>query len=321
MRGADVLEVLSARITDSSSGIAYVTEAELEGWPSALVAAFKANGLLIAASPSRSATCDGCERLCIMAVEIIDYGGSKDAFIFCDKRDDIDRIEVSLKRLRRWESSGEAVAALLTRMLTLRQPEPLPAAERAWPVGMMKKGSRAGPLVLSALQHGLVLSLGGHVLALAEVLVWRRGTLELQRQRLLDCVDKPVLGAGGIETSAQRRERMMNRRDALQASGQRNFMKILAKEEGFGDQSRETAPLSQKGTTNTAELKEPGETACRTSPRLVFLDRRVRKHSRSDERGEQHPAASRCEAEDRAIAVDDLRQGTARRVSRAGKDR
>lgn len=238
MRGADVLEVLSARIADSSDGIVYITEAELEGWPSAPVLAFKANGLLLAASPARSATCDGCERLCSMAVEIIDYGDRKDAFIFCDKRDDLDRIEVSLKRLRRWQSSGEAVAALLTRMLALRQPEPSSVAERVWPVGMIKKGGRAGPLVLSASRDGLVLSLGGHVLSLAEVLAWRRGALELQRQRLLDCVDKPVPGAGGIETPAQRRERLMKRRDALQASGERNFLKILAKEEGFAGTSR-----------------------------------------------------------------------------------
>lgn len=238
MRGADVLEALSARIVDSSSGIAYITEDELEGWPSAPVSAFKANGLLIAASPARSATCNGCERLCSMAVEIIDYGDSKGAFIFCDKRDDIDRVDVSLKRLRRWQASGEAVAALLSRMLALGQSRPPSGAERVWPVGMIKKGSRVGQLVLSASQDGLFLSLGGHVLALAEVLAWRRGGLELQRQRLLDCVDRPVPGAGGIETPAQRKERLMKRRDALQAGGQRNFLKILAKEEGFAGTSR-----------------------------------------------------------------------------------
>lgn len=238
MRGTDVLEVLFARIADSSDGIVHVSEAELEGWPSAPVSVLKANGLLIAASPTRSATCDGCERLCSMAVEIIDYGDSKHAFIFCDKRDDLDRIEVSLKRLRRWQSSGEAIALLLTQMLALRQSAPPSVLHGGWPVGMVKKGARVGPLVLSRARDGLVVSLGGHVLSLTEVLTWRRGGLELQRQRLLDCIDKPVPGAGGIETPAQRKERLMKRRDALQASGHRNFLKILAKEEGFAGTTR-----------------------------------------------------------------------------------
>lgn len=230
-----LLDELLARVGAAPDGIAFVGQSELSTWPAREVDILKEQGMLVAAAPAHSAVCPGCERQCTMPVHV---PPSADAgFVVCDKRPDINRVPLSLEQLRRWQASGEATSAALTRLLALRLTEAAPTGARRWPVGMLKKGAQAGPLVLGA-QDGLVLSVAGHSLPIGEVLGWRRGRLEVQRQRLMDCLANPVPGAGGLETPAQRKERLMKRRDALQASGERNFLKVLAKEEGFAGTSR-----------------------------------------------------------------------------------
>jgi hypothetical protein len=244
-----LLDEILARVGAAPDGVAFVGQSELPAWPAREVDILKEQGLLAAAAPAESAVCPGCERQCTMPVQVLPSAGA--GFIVCDKRPDINRVAVPLDRLQRWQASGNAIAAVLARFLTLRPAEAL-ATHRRWPVGLMKRGTRAGPLVLTA-GEGLTLALAGHALSLADILVWRRGRLEVQRQRLMDCLANPVPGASGLETPAQRRDRLMKRRDALQASGERNFLKILAEEEGFAGTSRVKQLLYPKKTSSASQ--------------------------------------------------------------------
>jgi len=230
MIAGEVLETVMARIADSSDGVVYITEAELARWPAAPVSVLKANGLLIAASPARSVTCDGCESQCSMPVEVIDYLRGKAAFIFCDKRDDVDRIEVPFDRLRRWQASGEAVAAFLAAALQMRRTKAATTDQKRWPVGILYD-KRAAHLDLEG-DKTLALKLAGWEVPLADVLKLKGKKLALDRQRLVECVNYPVAGGGTPESAAKRRQRIAARCKELYEQGERRFRKIVAAEEG-----------------------------------------------------------------------------------------
>lgn len=207
MTGAEVLETVLARIADSPDGAVYITEAELARWPPAAVKVLKANNLLVAASPARSATCDGCERRCSMAVEVIEYPSGKAAFIFCDKRDDIARVEVPFDRLRRWQASGSAVAALVGGMLAATPFAGALAEEKRWSVGRLRGRQAAERIDLDG-NGGLILRVAGHSVELVEVLRLSGKTLTLDKRALIDCVNNPAARRGRDESTAQRHARI-----------------------------------------------------------------------------------------------------------------
>jgi hypothetical protein len=202
-----VLHELLARIGDSVDGVAYVSEKELAAWPRVAVKALQTAGLLRAASPAASATCDGCERRCFMPVEVLDSDGETAAFIFCDKPEEIGRIEVSLDRLRRWQASGSSVAAVVARMLGATPVSGGVTDEMKWPVGRLA-GKRVTERIELDCKNGMRLEMAGHSVELAEVMRLTGKGLTLDRQTLIDCVNNPAARRGFQETPAKHAERI-----------------------------------------------------------------------------------------------------------------
>ena len=230
MTGAEVLETVLARIADSSDGVVYITEAELAGWPVVAVSVLKDADLLVAASSARSTTCDGCERQCNMAVEVIDYPCGKAAFIFCDKLDDIPRIEVSFDRLRRWQATGEAVAAFLARSLGVGRLHSVPTSQGEWPVGRFR-AARAGNVLLEKGSAGLLACVAGHKFPLSDVMEFDGSRLRIRREQFVEAVDHPVVGGDKRELRRDRAIRLAHKFDELKAAGDRAPRQTLAEAE------------------------------------------------------------------------------------------
>jgi hypothetical protein len=226
----DALEILLARIAAAHEASVFLSDPELREWPADAVAAFKEAGLLKRASPARSATCDGCERQCSMPVEIESRGGASRAFIVCDKPEDIGRVNVPLDRLARWQASGEAVAAFLAVALGIARVPGAAAQPQRWDIGILR--SRRAALVRLTVADRLMLEVAGHSVSLVEVLGFKDRRLELQAQRLRHRVDHPVAGGSEEESPAERRARLVARRDQLKRDRIRSFLKVIAKEEG-----------------------------------------------------------------------------------------
>jgi len=116
MTAQDCLSELLRRVGAQDGATTFVTAHELKGWPPDAVRALKAENLLTRAEPAKSADCPGCERGCFspVVVQPSNSGGDPYAFIVCDRRDDINRVPVSVADLERWQISGEAVANAVT---------------------------------------------------------------------------------------------------------------------------------------------------------------------------------------------------------------
>ena len=229
----NALAELLGQVGAARDGMIFVGDRELREWPQSAVAVLKAAGLLTAAEPASSVVCPGCERQCTMPVhKMFAAERGADVFVVCDKRSDTNRVPVSIEGLERWMGSGEAIAALLARLLKLQRRAGASSQPRRWEVGTFKGQTRSGHLVLTA-DDGLKLVLACHTFALEDVLSFKGKDLILSRQKLIECVDDPVGGGGDRESASRRQARLEKRRSELQADGQTAYNKIIAAEEGL----------------------------------------------------------------------------------------
>jgi hypothetical protein len=141
---------LAARLGVSSEGAIYLGADEGDDIGE-LAEVLLSAGLLLPAEPASAVICDGCERNCVMPVEIVPAinGRPGRAFIVCDKRDDIGRLGVEPDRLRCWTFSLPLLARALAKALKSDQ-EPAEAGD-IWLLGNAKIGRNATQVTLARL--------------------------------------------------------------------------------------------------------------------------------------------------------------------------
>lgn len=263
MNGADTLAALLARVAAGSGEPAHFAERELAEWPAAAVAQLKAGGLLVKGSPADVVTCPGCEEDCPMPVETATTAGGKlRAFVVCDRRDDVARVEVPRDILEQWTCSPERVADVLARLLDTRRSGD--GAAGRWEVGMLK-GAKGASHVVLGIDRELRLHVAGHDLALADVLELGNKGLAVDRRALTRCVDNPVGAAGDEESAERRRERLLARVREEKAKGTRGFLKKVAAEERITDGRLKQIIYAKKpepagiwsGLTSTSKKTKP----------------------------------------------------------------
>lgn len=232
MKPESALIELLQRVGVQNGGATFISAQELSGWPAVTVAAMKSQELIKKARPAVSVVCPGCERECIMPVHVRTAKGREpDAFIVCDKRDDVSRVAVAGDLIEQWQCSGDAIAALLSMLLGLHRSEVGATAAR-WDLGVFKGVKHSSHIVLLA-DGQLTISLAGHTVSLADTLIFDGKALNVDRRMLTRLVDKPVAGAGDAESSEQRKARLEKRVQDLKAKGVRAFLKEVAEEEGI----------------------------------------------------------------------------------------
>lgn len=260
MTPQDALAELLARV-GASGGDAVFTEAqELAAWPAAAVMTMKAQKLLVRARPAASVVCPGCERACVMPVHVIPAQGTASrTFVICDKRSDINRVNIPVGHLEQWQASGEATADFIARALDLRRPSGSASSAGRWELGMFKGAKHSAHLVLLA-DGNLKLSLAGHSIALVDALGWKGDAIVIDRRMLVRCADAPAAGAGDAESAAQRRARLRARVREVKAKGTKAFLKVVAGEEGVSESRlkqlvRETATPAESWSGLARESK------------------------------------------------------------------
>jgi hypothetical protein len=109
-----LLAAMATRLGRSSEAVIHVGADEDEDIGE-LAEALVDAGLLLPAEPSSALICDGCERNCVMPINVAQSIAPQPAraFIVCDKRRDIGRVPVETARLRRWTFSLTILATSL----------------------------------------------------------------------------------------------------------------------------------------------------------------------------------------------------------------
>lgn len=206
----DLLEQIIDRLGRAESGDEVFGADEAANWPDGAVDVLTKAGLLRRARPAQAIGCNGCERLCFMPVQIRPADGNQiaRAFISCDKRDDIGRVPVELRRLRQWRIAGALVADTLARQLGFAKARlDDEGAGKRWKLGLLKGKAHRGDVKL-AIENGVTLMVSGHSIPLADLVTLDGGGLSVDRDELVRLVDNPVgqPSAKGYSPSVARRE-------------------------------------------------------------------------------------------------------------------
>jgi len=203
---AELLERLAAQ----QGAAVHIGNDELNTWPAEAVAAMKSARLLVKARPASSIVCPGCEENCpSMPVEVFPSEGGRPAraFIFCDKPEDMGRIDVEPGTLGQWRITGGTLADAMARLLGFTKPPEQDGTGKRWTLGLLKGNDHKGAIKLAA-ENGVALCVAGHTVPLTEILSLDSDGLTMDKKELLRLVDKPAHthGAPAYAPSIARRE-------------------------------------------------------------------------------------------------------------------
>ncbi|MER2518441.1 MAG: hypothetical protein ABTR92_18950 [Candidatus Accumulibacter phosphatis] len=222
---AALLELL-ARIGSGAGAPILVSEHELSQWPSAAVTAMKAQRLLTKARPARSVICPGCERECVMLVHTLqDREGTTAAFIVCDKRSDINRVEILADRLSQWQSNGDAVVGFVADALSLRRSTQPAATATLRPIGIASGNKRSQMLCLRVADE-LALVAGGNELPLPDLIEHRDGAFFVNANRVRHLVDAATTADPRYTPSNIKRDEGKAATQAMYLSWQKAYRKL-----------------------------------------------------------------------------------------------
>jgi len=232
MMPQDALIELFARLGASKGAAVLVNDAELKRWPAESIKAMKDAKLLMKAQPALSVVCPGCEQQCAMPVHTLvgKASGHPRSFVVCDKREDINRVDVAIEQMAQWQLTGTALADLLAGLLELRRSDAGNVSAGRWEIGVLKGAKGSSHVVLSA-DSGLCLKVAGHSVELPEILTLESKKLKVNKRTLMRLVDKPVAGAGDVESAKQRRTRLKKRVQEEKSRGNKAFLKAVAEDE------------------------------------------------------------------------------------------
>lgn len=166
---------------------------EAADWPAGELDLLIKVGLLRRAEPAQRIECKGCEQYCFMPVNVLPAEGNRPAraFISCDKRNDIGRVPVEMRRLEQWQTTCELIADVLARLLGFSRSTSTAAEENQWHIGVLK-GKKYKSLVTLLADDNLNLSLAGHTVPLIEMLAINENALTLDKGELIRLVDQPA---------------------------------------------------------------------------------------------------------------------------------
>lgn len=231
MTADEVLVELFERLASVRGSSVVISSRELANWPANIVSAMKKQGLLSQARPAKSTICPDCERECLMPLHFMsNSAGHSQALIVCDKRDDVNRVLVTLDSLEQWQTSADALTDMLAQLSGLRGSGVTNSEAFRWEVGLLKGAKHASHLVLK-IDGGLILSLAGHTVPLDEVLTFDGKLFKVDKRKLTRLADQPALGGGDVESAEQRRQRLKKRVQEVKDQGNRAFLKTVAAEE------------------------------------------------------------------------------------------
>lgn len=231
MTAPNFLYELLDHIAAIQGNTALLSTDELGQWPDEDVSIFENHKLIRKTRPTTSIECTECEEACIRPIYSEPVaGGETRLFIVCEKQSDINRIEIPASRLEQWKSCGSYFAELVSELLELRRPNNSNESTDRWEIGLMKGRKHSSHITLVK-DNTLQLNIGGHSIALADVLTLENDHFIIDKKILTRFIDNPVSGGGNIESAEQRRKRIKKRVNELKTQGVRAFLKAVAEEE------------------------------------------------------------------------------------------
>ena len=227
----DLLERLAAARGDA----VLVSDYDLGQWPPDAVAALKSQKLLTKVRASTSAVCPGCERECVMPVQVLSSTTrSPAAFIVCDERSDTNRVPVPLDRLNQWQCSTQAVCGFVAHAVGVRSAIRQTDVAGLWEIGVATGKKRSQMLCLQA-KGAWALVAGGNALPLADFMGYAHGAFLLNAVMVQQLVDSATTADPRHTPSTAKREVRKHETQAMYAAWKKEYRALKRRHPGKSD--------------------------------------------------------------------------------------
>lgn len=229
-----LLELLD-RVGASRGAAVLLSEEELSHWPAESVRQLKSQKLLAKASPAASVVCPGCEQECTMPVHTLPGGaGIASSFVVCDKRNDINRVEVPAERLRQWRCGGAAVGAFVAQCLGLRADNQRKSDAGPWELGLVT-GKKRSQVACLRMREGLEVVAGGNAVPLVGLVRFGADGFSVDCDAIRQLVDAATIGDSRYTPSNARREARKLKTQTLHKSWQKALRSVRKERPGMSD--------------------------------------------------------------------------------------
>ena len=251
MTANDCLSRLLALLGFSGGDVLTLDADDVSDLPEEYFELFVKHGLLQEIADARTVVCDGCEERCDRPVQI--YRANKlspaRAFVSCELRDDVGRVDVDFKRLKQWQMSARQVAEMV-RDLIGHTTQSVVNDAGLWRLGMADGGTHKAQVSLRLEGDGMVLA-GGHKVPLMELLSFNKDALKIDIKKIKKMVNEPTGFSDGIESTKARNARMLKRKKELKSQGVKNFNQIIGNEEDLTESGVKKAISSAEKEQST----------------------------------------------------------------------
>ncbi len=235
MKPVTVVIDLLDRLAAGRGDAVLVSDYDLGQWPPEVVAALKSQKLIIKVRASTSAVCPGCERECVMPVEILPTTTrSPIAFIVCDKRSDTNRVPVPLDRLTQWQCSKQTLSGFVVNAVGMRSAIKQTNDADVWEIGVAAGKKRSQMICLQA-KGSLALVAGGNALPLADFIGYANGVFSLDAVMVQQLVDSATTADSRYTPSTARREVGKHKTQAMYESWRKAYRALKRKHPGKSD--------------------------------------------------------------------------------------
>lgn len=181
---------LFQRLEATNDALVFVTDEELSQWPDPAVNAMKSQRLLTKSSPATSAVCPGCERECIMPVHFLPSSmiDSPPSFVVCDKRSDVNRVEIAAGSLIQWQSSIDSIHGFITACLGLNRRKKQKNRDGLLEIGFFS-GKKHSQMICLQNNNELTMVAGNTKVPLTELIQYDNGVYSLKIDIVRQMVD------------------------------------------------------------------------------------------------------------------------------------
>jgi hypothetical protein len=229
----DTLQDLILRLGEGDGGI--LAWEQVREWPGGAVEIFELAGWIKLKDPARAVVCPGCEENCFMPVHVRSEteGKSLWAYVACDKRDDMGRVPLSTEHLKQWQISEGQVAKWICHALGLKGRPKRTNSNQAIQLGHFQGKKRTGILELDCTRSPVLKSSGGSI-PLEEIVVFNGKQLNIDREAVLEVVDRPPPVERYSPSVTRRESRKLNTQN-MHKSWQKTYRKLKRENPGMSD--------------------------------------------------------------------------------------
>ena len=184
------------------------------------------------AQHAKSVICDGCEENCVRPVHIYpaNVKSPARAFVVCDVREDVGRVNVDFERLNQWQVSEQQLAEMVRDLLGNTQS--MAKDNALWRLGMVNGGTHKSQVSLKFDREALVLA-SGHSVQLMELLSIDKNTLKIDLKKIKKMVNEPTGFSDDVESTKAKDARLLKRKNELKSQSVSKFIQKICEEENL----------------------------------------------------------------------------------------